>query len=62
VDELTIPKESISEIFNRELFVISKIDGYPIFKPEVLECFVFMGILTIEILKNIFKIKYQNFC
>jgi len=47
VDELTIPKESISEIFNRELFVISKIDGYPIFKPEVLECFVFMGILTI---------------
>ncbi|MFW9877490.1 MAG: hypothetical protein ACFFG0_30760 [Candidatus Thorarchaeota archaeon] len=47
-DEITIPRSKIAEIFNPELFINSGIDGYPLFKPEVLEIFMFMGILIIQ--------------
>ncbi|MFX1344137.1 MAG: two-component system response regulator [Promethearchaeota archaeon] len=47
VDELTISKETISDMFNHKLLIGSKIDGYSSFKPEVLACFEFMEIFTI---------------
>jgi len=56
-DELTIPKNNILEIFNHELFITSRIDGSPIFKPEVLDIFMSMGIFTIAIDNTIKFIK-----
>ncbi|MBA7525335.1 hypothetical protein ES705_17486 [subsurface metagenome] len=46
MDELTIHRQYLLEIFNEELLLISYDDGYPTFKPGVLECFVFKGILS----------------
>ncbi|MFX1532480.1 MAG: hypothetical protein ACFFBC_15290 [Promethearchaeota archaeon] len=48
VDVLTFHRQYLPEMFDKGLLLISERDGYPIFKPEVLEYFEFMGILTIK--------------
>jgi hypothetical protein len=47
-DELTIHRQYLLEIFDRDLLVISEKDGYPTFKAEVRRIFELMGILTIN--------------
>lgn len=46
VHELTIHRQYLQEIFDARLLEISNLDGFPIFKPGILECFELEGILT----------------
>ena len=46
VNELTIHRKYLLEIFDADLVEISKIDGFPVFKPGVLECLEIKGIFT----------------
>ena len=46
VHELIIHRQYLQEIFDAGLIEISNLDGFPIFKPGILDCFEFMGIFT----------------
>ncbi|MFX0037042.1 MAG: hypothetical protein ACFE9I_15535 [Candidatus Hermodarchaeota archaeon] len=53
INELTIERQYLSEIFNADLIELSKSDGIPIFKPFVIFYFMLRGIQTDFIGKSI---------
>jgi len=54
VNELTIHRKYLQEVFDAGLLEISNLDGFPIFKPGVVDCFEFMGIFT-KLYGNVLK-------